>query len=109
MRKLLPVVLVALLTAGCGVVYRAEQTEPVRRMVALKIIRLGMDTEGVIARFELERQALAMMDHPNIARVLDAGATSTGRSFFVMELVEGESITEHCRSASLGVRERLAL
>lgn len=94
---------------GCGVVYRAEQTEPVRRMVALKIIRLGMDTEGVISRFELERQALAMMDHPNIARVLDAGATSTGRSFFVMELVEGERITAYCDQKGLDVRQRLGL
>ena len=94
---------------GCGVVYRAEQLEPVRRMVALKIIRLGMDTEGVIARFEMERQALAMMDHPNIARVLDAGATSTGRSFFVMELVEGEKITDFCEGRRLDVRQRLEL
>ena len=69
---------------GCGVVYLAEQEEPVRRQVALKIIRLGMNTETVIARFELERQALAMMDHPHIARVLDAGATETGRPYFVM-------------------------
>src|SRR5262245_26842228 len=70
---------------GCGAVYVAEQTEPVRRRVALKIIKLGMDTRNVIARFEAERQALAMMDHPNIARVLDAGATDTGRPYFVME------------------------
>jgi len=69
---------------GCGVVYVAEQTEPVRRRVALKIIKLGMDTKQVVARFEGERQALAMMDHPNIARVLDAGATDSGRPFFVM-------------------------
>jgi serine/threonine protein kinase len=94
---------------GCGVVYRAEQLEPVRRMVALKIIRLGMDTEGVIARFEMERQALALMDHPNIARVLDAGATSTGRSFFVMELVEGEKITDFCDRRRLDVGQRLEL
>jgi len=72
---------------GCGVVYLAEQEKPVRRRVALKIIKLGMDTRNVIARFEAERQALAMMDHPNIARVLDAGATQTGRPYFVMELV----------------------
>lgn len=72
---------------GCGIVYMAEQTEPVRRRVALKVIKLGMDTRSVIARFEAERQALAMMDHANIARVLDAGATDTGRPFFVMELV----------------------
>src|SRR5688500_6849361 len=74
---------------GCGVVYMAEQEEPVRRRVALKIIKLGMDTKTVIARFEAERQALAMMDHPNIARVYDAGATDTGRPYFVMELVRG--------------------
>jgi len=72
---------------GCGVVYMAEQEEPVRRKVALKVIKLGMDTKSVIARFEAERQALALMDHPNIARVLDAGATETGRPYFVMELV----------------------
>jgi serine/threonine protein kinase len=74
---------------GCGMVYMAEQEEPVRRRVALKVIKLGMDTKSVIARFEAERQALAMMDHPNIAKVLDAGATETGRPFFVMELVRG--------------------
>ena len=74
---------------GCGVVYVAEQTQPVRRRVALKVIKLGMDTREVIARFEAERQALAMMDHPNIARVLDAGTTELGRPFFVMELVRG--------------------
>src|ERR1017187_5046022 len=72
---------------GYGIVYMAEQTEPIRRRVALKIIKLGMDTRQVIARFEAERQALALMDHPNIARVLDAGATDTGRPYFVMELV----------------------
>ena len=77
---------------GCGVVYMAEQQEPVRRKVALKVIKLGMDTKSVIARFEEERQALAMMDHPNIAKVLDAGATDTGRPFFVMEPVRGELI-----------------
>jgi hypothetical protein len=79
---------------GCGVVYMAEQEEPVRRRVALKVIKLGMDTNSVIARFEAERQALAMMDHPNIAKVLDAGATGTGRPYFVMELVRGVSITD---------------
>ena len=72
---------------GFGVVYRAEQTEPVRRHVALKVIRVGMDTKSVVARFEAERQALALMDHPSIARVLDGGATNMGRPFFVMELV----------------------
>ena len=74
---------------GCGVVYVAEQTEPVRRRVALKVIKLGMDTKQVVARFEAERQALAMMDHPNIAKVLDAGTTEVGRPYFVMELVRG--------------------
>src|SRR5258707_1780085 len=77
---------------GCGVVYVAEQTAPVRRRVALKVIKLGMDTKQVVARFEAERQALAMMDHPNIAKVLDAGSTETGRPFFVMELVRGIKI-----------------
>jgi hypothetical protein len=81
---------------GCGVVYVAEQTVPVRRRVALKVIKLGMDTKQVVARFEAERQALAMMDHPNIAKVLDAGATETGRPYFVMELVRGIKITEYC-------------
>jgi hypothetical protein len=94
---------------GCGVVYLAEQDEPVRRQVALKIIRRGMDTERVIARFALERQALALMNHPNIARVLDAGATEAGRPFFVMELVEGERITEFCDGRRLPLRERLEL
>src|SRR5438067_4173943 len=74
---------------GCGVVYMAEQEQPVQRRVALKIIKLGMDTRQVIARFEAERQALAMMDHPNIAKVLDGGATEAGRPYFVMELVRG--------------------
>lgn len=78
---------------GCGIVYMAEQEVPVRRKVALKVIKLGMDTRSVIARFEAERQALALMDHPNIARVLDAGATETGRPYFVMELVRGFKLT----------------
>ena len=94
---------------GCGVVYEAEQEEPVRRKVALKIIRLGMDTEGVIARFGLERQALAMMDHRNIARVFDAGSTETGRPYFAMELVEGERITSWCDREKLDVAGRLEL
>jgi serine/threonine protein kinase len=81
---------------GMGIVYMAEQTEPVRRKVALKIIKPGMDTRQVIARFEAERQALAMMDHPNIAKVLDAGSTESGRPYFVMELVRGIPITEYC-------------
>jgi hypothetical protein len=94
---------------GCGVVYLAEQSEPVRRAVALKIIRRGLDTESVIARFETERQSLALMDHPNIARVFDAGATESGRPFFVMELVHGEKITCHCDANRLGIKQRLAL
>jgi serine/threonine protein kinase/tetratricopeptide (TPR) repeat protein len=94
---------------GCGVVYMAEQEEPVRRQVALKVIKLGMDTKNVIARFEAERQALALMDHPNIAKVLDAGATETGRPYFVMELVRGIKITDYCDQNKLPTRERLAL
>ena len=94
---------------GMGVVYVAEQTEPVRRRVALKIIKPGMDTKQVIARFEAERQALAMMDHPNIAKVLDAGTTDAGRPYFVMELVRGMPITEYCDKARLSPRQRLEL
>src|ERR1043165_3730821 len=94
---------------GCGVVYMAEQDQPIRRRVALKIIKLGMDTKNVIARFEAERQALAMMDHPNIARVLDAGATETGRPYFVMELVYGVKITDYCDQNRLGTEQRLEL
>ena len=94
---------------GCGVVYMAEQQEPVRRQVALKVIKLGMDTRSVIARFEAERQALAMMDHPNIAKVLDAGATPEGRPYFVMELVRGIKITEYSDQNNLSTRERLDL
>ena len=94
---------------GCGVVYVAEQTEPVRRRVALKVIKLGMDTKAVVARFEAERQALAMMDHPNIAKVLDAGTTELGRPFFVMELVRGIRITEYCDQANLSTKDRLDL
>jgi tetratricopeptide (TPR) repeat protein len=94
---------------GCGVVYMAEQEEPVRRRVALKVIKLGMDTRQVIARFEAERQALALMDHPNIAKVLDAGATETGRPYFVMELVRGIKITDYCDQNNLSTRERLDL
>jgi len=94
---------------GMGTVWMAEQKEPVKRQVALKIIKLGMDTKDVVVRFEAERQALALMDHPNIARVLDGGATDTGRPFFVMELVRGVPITQFCDEARLGVRERLEL
>ncbi len=94
---------------GFGVVYVAEQKEPVKRRVALKIIKLGMDTKQVIARFEAERQALALMDHPNIAKVLDAGATETGRPYFVMELVRGVPITQYCDENNLPTIERLEL
>ncbi len=94
---------------GCGVVYVAEQTQPVRRRVALKVIKLGMDTKAVVARFEAERQALAMMDHPNIAKVLDAGTTELGRPYFVMELVRGIRITDYCDQNQLATRERLDL
>jgi serine/threonine protein kinase len=94
---------------GCGAVYMASQDEPVRRRVALKLIKLGMDTKNVIGRFEAERQALALMDHPNIARVLDAGATESGRPYFVMELVRGVKITEFCDQNNLDIRQRLDL
>jgi serine/threonine protein kinase len=94
---------------GCGVVYMAEQETPVRRRVALKIIKPGMDSKSVIARFEAERQTLALMDHPNIAKVFDAGATESGRPYFVMELVRGIKITEYCDQHSLTTGERLAL
>lgn len=94
---------------GCGVVYLAEQTEPIRRQVALKVIKLGMDTREVIARFEAERQALALMDHPGIARVFDAGATAKGRPFFVMEFVDGLPITRFCDEHRLTTEQRLDL
>ncbi len=94
---------------GFGSVWMAEQMVPVRRRLALKIIKLGMDTRQVVARFEAERQALAMMDHPGIAKVLDAGSTETGRPYFVMELVRGVPITQYCDEAGLSVEERLAL
>jgi len=94
---------------GFGVVFMAEQVEPVQRKVALKIIKAGMDTKEVIARFEAERQAIALMDHPNIARALDAGATEAGRPYFVMELVRGIPITDYCDQKQLATRERLQL
>jgi len=94
---------------GMAVVYMAEQEQPVRRKVALKIIKLGMDTKNVIARFEAERQALALMDHPNVAKIFDGGTTETGRPYFVMELVRGVSITEYCDTNHLSPRERLEL
>jgi WD40 repeat protein len=94
---------------GMGLVFVAEQQHPVRRKVALKVIKPGMDTRQVVARFEAERQALALMDHPNIAKVLDGGTTTTGRPFFVMELVKGVPITEYCDANRLTPRERLEL
>src|SRR5688572_19506986 len=94
---------------GCGAVYVADQEDPVRRRVALKVIKLGMDTRAVVARFEAERQALAMMDHPNIAKVFDAGATESGRPYFVMELVRGIKLTEYCDQNKLPTSQRLSL
>ncbi|MBI1851806.1 MAG: tetratricopeptide repeat protein [Planctomycetes bacterium] len=94
---------------GFGVVFLAEQKEPVQRRVALKIVKLGLDTHQVVARFEAERQALAMMDHPNIAKVFDAGATESGRPYFVMELVVGQPITQFCDAHRMPTRERLSL
>ena len=94
---------------GFGEVYAAEQTEPVERRVALKVIKAGMDTKSVLARFEAERQALAMMDHPNIAKILDAGETEQGRPYFVMELVKGEPLTAYCDRHTLSTKERLKL
>jgi eukaryotic-like serine/threonine-protein kinase len=94
---------------GCGVAYLAEQTAPVRRQVALKVIKPGMDTKAVIARFEAERQVLALLDHPNIAKVFDAGATTEGRPYFLMELVRGIRITEYCAQSRMTIPERLSL
>ena len=94
---------------GMGRVYMALQTEPVKRAVAVKVIRAGMDSKAVLARFDAERQALAMMDHPNIAKVLDAGTTDGGRPFFVMELVKGQPITQFCDERKLTPRQRMEL
>lgn len=94
---------------GMGVVYEAEQEEPIRRRVALKVIKLGMDTRQIVARFEAERQTLALMDHANIAKVFDAGATEQGQPYFAMEYVQGERITKYCDEQCLTTRERLAL
>jgi serine/threonine protein kinase/Flp pilus assembly protein TadD len=94
---------------GMGTVYLAEQREPIRRRVALKVVKLGMDTAGVLARFDNERQALAIMDHPNVAQIFDAGTTPTGRPYFVMEYIEGAPITQYCDRKRLTARERLAL
>src|SRR5437870_5633661 len=94
---------------GMGTVWQAEQTEPVRRQVAVKLVKAGLDSKEVLARFEAERQALALMDHPNIAKVLDAGTTGSGRPFFVMELVKGIPITKYCDEQQLTPRQRLEL
>ena len=94
---------------GCGIVYLAEQERPVKRRVALKLVKPGMDTKQVIARFEAERQALALLNHPNIAHVHDAGTTEAGRPYFAMEYVRGVSIIEHCDRQKVTIEERLAL
>ncbi len=94
---------------GMGIVYLAEQSKPIRRRVALKVIKPGMDSKMVIARFEAERQALALMDHPGVAKVFDAGATDQGRPYFAMEHVAGVPITEHCDRQKLNIEERLNL
>lgn len=94
---------------GMGLVYSAEQLEPIRRRVAIKVIKLGMATQDVISRFEAERQALAMLDHPGVARVFDAGSTDSGRPYFVMELVRGISITDYCKTHDLGTQDKLQL
>ncbi|HSQ56054.1 MAG TPA: protein kinase, partial [Gemmata sp.] len=94
---------------GMGEVWVADQLEPIKRRVALKLIKPGMDSRAVLARFEAERQALALMDHPNIAKVLDAGTTEDGRPYFVMELVKGTPITKFCDERKLSTRERLEL
>src|SRR6202044_2391258 len=92
---------------GMGTVYLAEQREPIRRRVALKVVKVGMDTGQVLARFSKERQALAMMDHQNIARIFDAGATPKGRPYFVMEYIEGVPITQYCDSKRMTIGQRL--
>ena len=92
---------------GTGIVFVADQVEPVRRRVAIKLVKLGMDTKSVIARFETERQALALMDHPGIAHVFDAGATESGRPYFVLQCVRGTKITEYCDQHSLTIQNRL--
>src|ERR1700732_1806912 len=102
-------ILRALGEGGMGSVYLAEQLEPIRRRVALKVVKLGMDTAQVLARFDNERQALAMMDHPNIAQIFDAGATAKGRPYFVMEYIEGAPITQYCDRKRMTTKERLAL
>ena len=112
-KRALPLVRIAsfswLAKAPWGEVWLAEQTRPVRRQVALKVIKAGMDTAQVVARFEAERQALALMDHPAIAHVFDAGATAQGRPYFVMEYVRGEPVTSYCTRHKLAIRDRLDL
>src|SRR5262249_43400755 len=94
---------------GMGIVYVAEQEKPIRRKVALKVVKPGMDSREIVGRFEAERQALALMDHPHIAKVIDAGTTDAGRPYFVMELVRGLPMTEYCDKAKVSVRDRLKL
>src|SRR5579863_7720755 len=94
---------------GMGTVYLAEQREPIRRHVALKVVKFGMDTSQVLARFANERQALAMMEHPNIARILDAGATPKGRPYFVMEYIDGVPITQYCDDKRMTIAQRMEL
>src|SRR5262249_2329431 len=94
---------------GFGEVWMAEQCEPVKRRVALKLIKVGMDTRQLVARFEAERQALALMDHPNIARLLDAGSTDSGRPFCVMALVMGQKLSDYCKRNQLSIHQRLEL
>src|SRR5262249_54090613 len=99
----------ALGAGGMGTVWMAQQTQPVRRLAGLKLVKAGMDSAQVVARFEQERQALALMDHPHIAKVLDAGTTEGGRPYFVMELVKGVAITQFCDQQRLLPRQRLEL
>ena len=94
---------------GFGLVYKAEQTQPIHRFVAVKILKAGMDTQQVIARFDTERQSLALMEHPNISRVLDGGETERGMPYFVMELVRGRSITVYAKNKQLSIRDRIEL
>ncbi len=94
---------------GFGIVYMAEQLKPIRRRVAIKLLKPGMDSKSILARFEAERQALALMDHPSIAKIFDGGLTKDGRPFFVMELVSGISLTAYCKQHRLSIRSRIAL
>src|SRR4051794_8320120 len=103
------VILERISEGGMGIVYKAEQRTPVRRVVALKVIKVGMDTKEVVARFDAERQALALMGHPNVAKVFEAGMTDAGRPYFAMEYVPGVPLTQYCDQHALGVRQRLEL